>query len=91
MLPRKKWYTWTVLLSLVFLAKEYSSEVFQTQLAVSLFNKVAVKKLKVETVAQRCSVKKVFLKILQNSQENAYARVSFSIKLQAEGKSLQLY
>ena len=85
MLPRKKWYTWTVLLSLVFLAKEYSSEVFQTQLAVSLFNKVAVKKLKVETVVQRCSEKKVFLKILQNSQENAYARVSFSIKLQAEG------
>ena len=85
MLPRKKWYTWTVLLSLVFLAKEYSSEIFQTQLAVSLFNKVAVKKLKVETVVQRCSVKKVFLKILQNSQENAYARVSFSIKLQAEG------
>ena len=85
MLPRKKWYTWTVLLSLVFLAKEYSSEVFQTQLAVSLFNKVAVKKLKVETVVQRCSVKKVFLKILQNSQENAYAGVSFSIKLQAEG------
>ena len=85
MLPRKKWYTWAVLLSLVFLAKEYSSEVFQTQLAVSLFNKVAVKKLKVETVVQRCSVKKVFLKILQNSQENAYARVFFSIKLQAEG------
>ena len=26
---------------------------------------------------QRCSIKKVFLKILQNSQENTYARVPF--------------
>ena len=31
-----------------------------------------------------CKIK-VFLKILQNSQENTYARVSFLIKLQASG------
>ena len=36
-----------------------------------------------EAVAQRCSVKKVFLEILQNSQENTCARVSIFIKLQA--------
>ena len=30
-----------------------------------------------EAVVQRCSVKKVFLKISQNSQENTCARVSF--------------
>ena len=36
-----------------------------------------------EVVAQRCSVKKVLLEILQNSQENTCARVSFLIKLQA--------
>ena len=30
---------------------------------------------------RRCSVLKVLLKILQNSQENACARVSFQIKL----------
>ena len=36
-----------------------------------------------ETVIQGCSVKKVFLKILQNSQENTCARVSFLIKLLA--------
>ena len=36
-----------------------------------------------EAVVQRCSVKKVFLKFLQNSQENTCARVSFLIKLQA--------
>ena len=35
-----------------------------------------------EAVAQRCSVKKVFLKSLQNSQENTCARVSFLIKKQ---------
>ena len=32
---------------------------------------------------QTCSVRKVFLEILQNSQENTCARVSFLIKLQA--------
>ena len=30
-----------------------------------------------EAVVQRCSVKKVFLKISQNSQENICARISF--------------
>ena len=33
-----------------------------------------------EAVVQRCSVKKVFLKVLQNSKENTCARVSFLIK-----------
>ena len=36
-----------------------------------------------EVVAQRCSVKKVLLKISQRSQENTCATVSFLIKLQA--------
>ena len=35
----------------------------------------------IEAVARRCSVKKVFLEISQNSQENTFARVSFLIKL----------
>ena len=34
---------------------------------------------------QRCSIRKVFLKILQNSQENTCIGVSFLIKLQAYG------
>ena len=38
----------------------------------------------VEAVSQRCSVKKVFMKISQNSQENTCQRVSFLIKLQAK-------
>ena len=37
----------------------------------------------IETVTQRCSVKKVSLEILQNSQENTSTRVSFLIKLQS--------
>ena len=37
----------------------------------------------VEAVARRCSVKKVFLTISQNSQENTCARDSLLIKLQA--------
>ena len=36
-----------------------------------------------KAVAQTCSVKKVFLEISQNPQENTCARVSFLIKLQA--------
>ena len=38
---------------------------------------------KAEAVVRRCSIKKVFLEMLQNSQENTCARVSFLIKLQA--------
>ena len=34
---------------------------------------------------RRCSVKKLFLEILQNSQKNTCARVSFLIKLQPSG------
>ena len=37
-----------------------------------------------EAVAQRCSVKRVFLEISQNSHENTCARVSFLIKLETQ-------
>ena len=33
-----------------------------------------------EAVTRKCSVKKVFLEILQNSQENTCTRVSFLVK-----------
>ena len=39
--------------------------------------------LLLEAVVQGCSVKKVFLEVWQNSQENTCAKVSFLIKLQA--------
>ena len=38
-----------------------------------------------DAVAQRCYIKKVFLKIPQNSLEKTCVRVSFVIKLQASG------
>ena len=40
--------------------------------------------VKTEAVAQRCSVKQVFLKIPQKSQKITCARVSFLKKLQTE-------
>ena len=43
-----------------------------------------------EAVVWRCSVKKMFLEILQNSQENTRARVSFLIKLQARPRPATL-
>ena len=45
----------------------------------------AQRKQRAEAVARRCSVRKVFLKISQNSLENTCARVSFLVKLQASG------
>ena len=42
-------------------------------------------KANAEAVVLRCSVKKVFLEISQNSQENTYAGVSSLITLQASG------
>ena len=42
---------------------------------------------KIEGVIQRFSIKKVFLKILKNSQENLCARVSLLIKLQLKKRS----
>ena len=41
---------------------------------------------KQEAAVQICSVKKVFLEISQNSQENTCARVSFLIKLKKKKK-----
>ena len=45
---------------------------------------LSVSKQRTEPVAQRCSLKKVLLEILQNSQENTCARVSFLMKLQVK-------
>ena len=43
---------------------------------------------RVEAAVQRCSVKKMFLEISQNSQENTCTRGSFLIKLQVSGLKL---
>ena len=44
---------------------------------------VSYQLLEKQSFKDRCSLKKVFLEITQNSQENNCARVSFLIKLQA--------
>ena len=41
-----------------------------------------------EAVVRRCSVKKVFSKISQNSQENTCGRVSLLIKLPASASGI---
>ena len=46
------------------------------------FRKKLMNGFYLEAVVQRCSVKKVFREISQNSQKNTCVRVSFSIKLQ---------
>ena len=54
--------------------------------SVSLENLLEYNCCLIEAVDQRSSLKKVFLEILQNSQENTCAWVSFLIKLQASGE-----
>ena len=46
-------------------------------------NNETIQKLGSKSSHLRCSVRKVFLEILQNSQENTCSRVSFLIKLKA--------
>ena len=53
---------------------------------LSIFFRKPITRNTPEAVVQRCSVKKVFWQISQNSQENTYGRISFLIKLQASSK-----
>ena len=53
-------------------------------LPVSKNAEAAVRKCSSEAVTQRCFVKKLFLEISQNSQENTCSRVSLLLKLQAK-------
>ena len=62
-----------------FLIKSFLKTTSSSLTHIILMNRI---RLLIETVAQRCSVKRAFLEILQNSQENTCARVSFLIKLQ---------
>ena len=54
-------------------------EFLQRKISFSIKTEKISGKLKIHTeaVVQRCSIKKVFLEILQNSQENTCATVSF--------------
>ena len=55
--------------------------ILQTAGHYALFPLLTNLQVNAETVARRCSVKKVFLEISQNSQENTSTRVSFLTKL----------
>ena len=62
---------------------KFTEKHFSFSITCLFFNKVAVAffiklmLINIEAVVQTCSVKKVFLKILLNSQENTCARLSF--------------
>ena len=83
---------WLGLLTTAAICHQDDVAVFEKHLKTSRFfqscqscYKLCVKTIKIyisldwftEAVAQRCSVKKVFLEILQNSQESTCAKVSF--------------
>ena len=65
-----------------FLIRPFSYKILNI-LTTKMAFKMKEKVLLIEAVVQRCSMKKVFLEISQNSQENICAGVSFLIKLQA--------
>ena len=61
-----------------------NTPLWATNLVLTIAIQMSVKiQMIIEAVVQRCSVKKRFLEISQNSQESTCARVSFLIKLQA--------
>ena len=68
------WISWFCHLELVLFSQKCSEGIAEN--IIILFGNWSL-----EPVTMRCSVKKVFLKILWNSQENISARVSFLIKL----------
>ena len=51
------------------------AEFYQTSSFTDFFQ--GFTKLNPQAVSWMCSIKKLFLEILQNSEENIYARVSF--------------
>ena len=58
------------------------------QLHVLVISAVAFDNSSSGSSHQKCSIKKMFLKILQNSQQQICARVSFLIKLQVSASNL---
>ena len=61
----------------------YKNNVYNINLHRCDIAKAILSQLVTEAVSRRCSVKKTFLEISQNSQENTCARVPFLIKLRA--------
>ena len=68
--------------------KDFFSKCDQIRSFLRIWSHLLKKSLMENFIFWAVSVKKVFLEISQNSQENTCARVSFLIKLQACGQSL---
>ena len=84
----KNWAHWkTGIVNHCILAKTASFELLNYALESAVNRQIMIKQKMNRTSRQECSVKKVFLEILQNSQENTGARVSFLIKLQASASA----
>ena len=60
-----------------------NGQTYFENLALFTFFSIIHRKVNVEAVSVRCSIKKVFLKISQDSLENTRVGVSFLIRLQA--------
>ena len=79
-------FQWIIPWNLCWIFFAWVTEIVRTRPAVNECNYIQHHlSLLTEAVARRCSVKKVFLEISLNSQENTCARVSFLIMLQASG------
>ena len=68
--------------SICFTSKYYSKQLWRVWTRRDLDRMQSIFLKRTETVARRCSAKKVFLEISENSPENTCAGVSFKIKLQ---------
>ena len=72
---------------LTHLAYDIQVKIYQIQIRFenyfrNYFRIFTITHINTEAVTQTCSVKKVFLEISENSQENTCTRVSFLIKFQ---------
>ena len=78
---------------LTHLAYDIQVKIYQIQIRFenyfrNYFRIFTITHINTEAVTQTCSVKKVFLEISENSQENTCARDSFLIKLHARPATL---
>ena len=74
----------TDLSNLLFLFHKIKQWMWRMFLPVSKDAEAVIRKCSSDALAQRCSVKNLFLEISQNSQENICARVSLLLKLQVK-------
>ena len=84
--PRKRCTSFSKLFTCKSLSKKLFAQIlinllFFCKICRTLFLRAS---FNAEAVARRCSIKKLFLEISQNLQENSCSRVSFLMKLQTE-------